>query len=115
MNTGSGRGRPARYHNATCRQRARRARIATNHHAALTTLAALETATGALRHAILTNNDITQAHRRITDTTAELATQLLPPIPQSPDLSPAANTPVTKPVTTQQPASNRTMTPQLVA
>ncbi len=48
MNTGSGRGRPARYHNATCRQRARRARIATNHHAALTTLAALETATSAL-------------------------------------------------------------------
>jgi hypothetical protein len=115
MTTGSGRGRPARYHNATCRQRARRARIATNQHAALSTLAALETATSALRHAILTNNDITEAHRRITDTTAELARQLLPHTPQSPDLSPAANVPVTKTVTTQQPAPDLPPTPQLVA
>jgi hypothetical protein len=104
MNTGSGRGRPARYHNATCRQRARRARIATHHHAALTTLTALETATSALRHAILTNNDTTEAHHRITDTTAELAKQLLPRTPQPLDSSPAAHKPVTKPVTTQRPA-----------
>jgi hypothetical protein len=103
MNTGSGQGRLARYHNATCRQRARRARIATNHHAALTTLAALETATSALRHAILTNNDITEAHRRITDTTTEPAKKLRPHAPQAPDLNPAANTPVTKLVATRRP------------
>jgi hypothetical protein len=103
MNTRSERGQPARYHNATCRQRARRARIATNHHAALTTLAALETATSALRHAILTNNDITAAHRRITGATAELTKQLLPHVPQTPDLGPPDKAPVTKPVTTEQP------------
>jgi hypothetical protein len=113
MNTRPRRGRPARYHNATCRQRARRARIATNHHAALTTLAALETATSALRHAILTHNDTTEAHRWITDTIAELARQLRPHTPSSPDLGPVADVSVRKAVTTQQPAPDLTpVTPE---
>ena len=68
----------------------------------------METATSALRHAILTNNDITEAHRRIMDTTAELAKQLQPDAPPSSALGPAPDAPVTKPVTTERPTRNLT-------
>jgi hypothetical protein len=63
-----------------------RARIATDHHTALATLAALDAATSALRHAILTNNNIAEAHRRITDTTTELTNQLFH-TPRSPPIT----------------------------
>lgn len=103
MTTGSKRGRPARYHGATCRQRARRTRLTTHHDAALSTLASLETAVSELRHAILTNKDTTEAHSRITAAAAELAEQLQP-VHHSPT-SPAADKPVTKYVTIPQTAS----------
>lgn len=88
LTTRSQRGRPARYHDATCRQRARRARLATDQHATLTTLTALETAVRELRHALLTNQDTSPAHRRIATATAELTRQLTDgPVPTSPDQS----------------------------
>jgi hypothetical protein len=103
MAAGSKRGRPARYHDATCRQRGRRARLATYHDAALNTLASLETAVSELRHAILTNRDTTDAHGRIAAAAAELADQL-EPVSHCATSSPAAGTPVTKPVTISNPA-----------
>jgi hypothetical protein len=73
---GTKRGRPARYHNATCRQRAHRAGRANRHDAALRTLASLEEAASALRHALITDKDTADAHSRIIERVAELSQQL---------------------------------------
>ncbi|HEX5116059.1 MAG TPA: hypothetical protein VFW65_12750 [Pseudonocardiaceae bacterium] len=117
LTTRSQRGRPARYHGATCRQRARRARLATDQHATLGTLTALETAVRELRHALLTNQDTSPARSRIATATAELTRQFTDgPVPTSPDQSyvtesvmePAPLVPVTVsrpvPTTTDEPA-----------
>jgi hypothetical protein len=59
------RGRPARFHNAACRQRAHRARHASRHHDALAALTALEAAASELRRTLLTGSDTTEAGSRL--------------------------------------------------
>lgn len=77
---GSNRGRPARYHNAACRQRARRARLATRHGDVLAAVAAVEAAAAEVRHAVLADGDTDQAARLLTRAAAELA-RLAPAAP----------------------------------
>jgi hypothetical protein len=99
----SGRGRPARYHDATCRQRARRARLATDHQATVDSLASAESAVSALQRAVLTNSDTTEQYRLLTDVIAELGHQLQHAPQSRVDVHPA-DEPVTKPVTINPPA-----------
>lgn len=99
IGAGSGRGRPARYHDAACRQRARRARLATDHHATLGALADLETAVSAVRHAVLAGHDPTEGYRHILAATAALADQLAPATRESGATTERA---VTEPVTTPE-------------
>jgi len=101
VGTGSGRGRPTRYHDAACRQRARRARLATDHHATLGTLTDLETALSAVRHAVLAGQDPTEGYRHILATTTALTDHLTPATPE-----PGAETEpaVTESVTTAETA-----------
>jgi hypothetical protein len=91
------RGRPARYHDATCRQRAHRARRATQHEAAFDTLAQVEGAATELRHALTANRDTAAAYGRIVQATAKLAQQLEHDVPVS---EPNRASHVTKSVTT---------------
>jgi hypothetical protein len=91
------RGRPARYHDATCRQRAHRARRATQHEAAFDTLAKVEAATTELRHALIAKGDTAAAYGRIVQATANLAQQLEHDVPVS---EPSRASRVTRSVTT---------------
>lgn len=102
MTVGTKRGRPARYHDATCRQRAHRARRANQHDATLHILTSLEEAATALRHALITNKDTAEAHGRIIDRVAELSQQLDHPKPAA-DHTSATATAVTEPVTDSPP------------
>jgi hypothetical protein len=72
----SKRGRPARYHDATCRQRAHRARWATQHEATFDTLTKVEAAITELHHALIANRDTAAVYGRIVQATAKLAQQL---------------------------------------
>jgi hypothetical protein len=78
LTNGSKRGRPTSYHDTTWRQRAHRARQATRHDSALSTLASLEAATSALRHALITNKDTAEAYGRTIAAAAKLTEQLEP-------------------------------------
>jgi hypothetical protein len=71
------RGRPARFHNAACRQRAHRARQASRHHDVLVAIAELEAATSELRRTVLTDADIDDAGRRLARAST-VVHQLLP-------------------------------------
>lgn len=110
---GAKRGRPARYHNAACRQRARRARLATDHGDVLAAVAAVEAAAAEVRHAVLTNNDTTQAASRLTGAATELA-RLVTPAPAILTDEPPAP-PVTKPVTQDKPRASRAKRPTTLA
>ena len=99
------RGRPARYHNAACRQRARRARVATHHWDVLAAVAAVEAAAAEVRHAVLADGDTDQAAQRLTRAAAELA-QLLPAAPATEADEPPVP-PVTKTVTEDKPRTSR--------
>ena len=70
------RGRPARFHNAACRQRARRARRAGSNGDLLAAIADLETATSELRRAVLTGADTAQAGRHLADASMTVAASL---------------------------------------
>jgi hypothetical protein len=95
---GSGFGRPARYHNATCRQRARRARLATTHSEVLEALAAVDSATGELRRAVLAGEGPDKAGHQLVQAAAELAQRLgLPNTGLATE--PVTGRPVTKSVT----------------
>ena len=94
----SGRGRPARYHNATCRQRSRRARLANGHALTLDLLTSLETAARELRRALLTDHDTTDAYARLAQTARDLAGRL-DPLHTGPAADAAVTKSVTKPVT----------------
>lgn len=104
--TGANRGRPARYHNAACRQRARRARIATQHGDVLAAVAAVETAAAEVRHAVLADGDVDQAARLFTRAAAELA-RLVPAAPVAQEDQPT----VTKPVTENKPRTSLVKNP----
>lgn len=105
MASGLNRGRPARYHNAACRQRAHRARVATRHGDVLAAVAAVEAAAAEVRHAVLADGDADQAARQLTRAAAELARLVTAaPTPEA-DESPAR--PVTKPVTEDRPRAGR--------
>ncbi|PWK82249.1 hypothetical protein C8D88_114117 [Lentzea atacamensis] len=110
---GTKRGRPARYHNAACRQRARRARLATDHGDVLTAVAAVESAAAEVRHAVLANRDTAQAASRLAGAAAELA-RLVTPAPTVPTDEPPAP-PVTKPVTEDKPRTSRAKRPARIA
>lgn len=102
---GSKRGRPARYHNAACRQRARRARVANSHGDVLAAVAAVEAAAAEVRHAVLTDGDAGQVARQLTRAAAELA-RLVTPAPAVEAAEPPAPA-VTKPVTEAKPRTSR--------
>jgi hypothetical protein len=95
---GAGRGRPARYHNATCRQRARRARLAAVHGDVLDALTAVESATSEVRRAVLIGESPDDAGRRLARAAAELTQRLGLPRPGL-TTEPTAGRPVTKSVT----------------
>jgi hypothetical protein len=99
IGTGSGRGRPARYHNATCRQRAHRARLATDHHDTLAALANLDAAVSDARHAILTGQDPAEGYRRILAATGTLGGHLAPVTPLTPESDTETDSAVTESVT----------------
>lgn len=107
---GAGRGRPARYHNATCRQRARRARLAAVHGEVLGALTAVESATSEVRRAILLGEAPEAAGRQLAQAAAELTQRLGLPHPGL-TTEPATGRPVTKSVT---PPSAETELPQPV-
>lgn len=74
---GAARGRPARYHDATCRQRARRARLATNNTDLLAAVTAVETVVSQVRRMVLTGEQPpTDTGSRLQQTAAELAERL---------------------------------------
>lgn len=107
---GAGRGRPARYHNATCRQRARRARLAAVHGDVLDALTAVESATSEVRRAILIGGSPDDAGRQLAHAAAELTQRLGLPRPGL-TIEPVAGRPVTKSVT---PPSEETELPHPV-
>jgi hypothetical protein len=101
------RGRPARFHNATCRQRARRARLASRHHDVLTAIAELEAATRQLRHVVLSGGDTSEATRRLARASVAVH-ELLPNaapsgVPTPPARRPAPRTPTASPHAYQPP------------
>jgi len=126
---GAGRGRPVRYHNATCRQRARRARLITAHSEVLNVLAAVESATSEVRSAILAGKNPEEAARRLAQAAVDLTQRLgltrqdvaidhtdgrpvtksvTPPRGRTEPARPAPTLPVTKSVTEQdRPARRR--------
>lgn len=112
------RGRPARYHNAACRQRARRARVATQHGDVLAAVAEIEAAAAEVRHAVLTDGDTDQAARQLTSAAAELA-QLVTSAPASATPAATQETPptpaVTKPVTQDAARASRAKRPVWIA
>lgn len=110
---GAKRGRPARHHNAACRQRARRARLATDHGDVLAAVAAVESAAAEVRHAVLTNSDTVQAASRLAGAAADLA-RLVTPAHAIPANEPPAP-PVTKPVTQDKPRTSRAKRPARLA
>lgn len=103
------RGRPARYHNAACRQRARRARVATRHGDALAAVAAVEAAAAEVRHAVLTDGNADQITRQLTRAAAEVARLVTPAAEAAEPPAPAVTKPVTeaKPRTSRSPRSTR--------
>ncbi|SMD19055.1 hypothetical protein SAMN05660733_05401 [Lentzea albidocapillata] len=105
LEAGSKRGRPARYHNAACRQRARRARVATRHGDVLAAVAAVEAAAAEVRHAVLTDGNADQITHQLTRATAEVA-RLVTPAPAAEAAEPLAPA-VTKPVTEAKPRTSR--------
>jgi len=78
LQAGTNRGRPARYHNAACRQRARRARLVTRHADVLAAVAAVEAAAAEARQAVLTDGDVEQAAHQLTRVSDNLARLLAP-------------------------------------
>jgi hypothetical protein len=92
------RGRPARFHDATCRQRAHRARRASHHHGVLAAITDLEAAVSELRRAVLTGGDTTETSHRLTRAAATVE-QLLHAAAPSTSPPPAAEEPVAKSVT----------------
>lgn len=102
---GTNRGRPARYHNAACRQRARRARLTTQHADVLAAVAAVESAATEVRRALLTDGDAEQAASQLTRAAAELA-QLVTVAPTTETAEPTTP-PVTKPVTQKKSRTSR--------
>jgi hypothetical protein len=107
VGAGSGRGRPSRYHDAACRQRARRARLATDHHATLDTLAELDTGVSAVRHAVLAGHDPTDGYRQIFAATTALTDHLAPNTREpGPNTEAAATESVTTPEPTPEGAAS---------
>lgn len=92
------RGRPARFHNAACRQRAHRARRASHHHGVLAAITELEAAVSELRRAVLTGSDTTETSHRLGRASAAVE-QLLHDAASSTSAPPATEAPVTKSVT----------------
>jgi hypothetical protein len=73
----SKRGRPTRFHDATCRQRAHRASLATRHHDLLSTLVTVESTISDIRRAILSGQEPSDnAGRRLQEATSEVLRQL---------------------------------------
>lgn len=106
---GANRGRPARYHNAACRQRARRARLTTRHGDVLAAVAAIETAAAEVRRALLADGDAERAASQLTQAAAELA-QLVTVAPTV-ETTESPAPPVTKPVTEGKPRTSRAKPP----
>lgn len=102
---GTGRGRPARYHNAACRQRARRARLTTQHADVLAAVAAVETAAAEVRRAVLGDGDSERATNQLTRAAAELS-QLVTVAPTA-EVAEPPTSPVTKAVTESKPRTSR--------
>jgi hypothetical protein len=74
---GAVRGRPARFHGATCRQRARRARLATNNTELLAAVTAVDTVVSEVRRTVLAGEQSpADAGSRLQQTAAELAERL---------------------------------------
>jgi hypothetical protein len=85
----SGRGRPALFHNATCRQRARRARLASKHAEILAAVTAVEAAVSELKRMVLTNDvPPADASRALEQATTELTNQLRATTPDTQDHQP---------------------------
>ena len=100
----AGRGRPARFHGAACRQRAHRARLASERADAVAALVAVEDAVSEVRRALLTGSEsvITGAAERLERATGGLFGRLRDHGPSSTPVVPDAERQeeiVTKPVT----------------
>jgi hypothetical protein len=91
---GTGRGRPALFHNGTCRQRARRARLVSKHAEILTAVGVVEAAVSELRRIVLASNaPSTDAGRVLEQATAALTSRLrdaTAPAPSTPETLPEA-------------------------
>lgn len=102
--SGSGRGRPARYHNAACRQRARRARLVKRHTDVLAAVATVETSAVEARQAVLSGGNVEEAALQLTRAATDLARLLAPTPVTRTDAVPVSPPPiVTKPVTESEP------------
>ena len=99
----TGRGRPARFHNGACRQRAHRAK-ASQPIAVLAALDAVETAAREIRWAVLTSSPTRQAAHQLADAMRELTEHLREqtPIRRASDtaITHSATTPVDAPPST---------------
>lgn len=100
---GTGRGRRARFHNATCRQRAHRARVASRHGEVLDALHVVESAVVELRRVVLAEEAApTEAGRRLEQAAQELVRRL-DEVSAAQAATPTTATPrVTKPVTVSE-------------
>lgn len=79
LSTGARRGRPAKFHNAACRQRAHRARLASQYAHVLDALTAVDAAVAELRRAMLTEpNPPESASRQLMLAATEVAQRLAP-------------------------------------
>ncbi|WP_134046332.1 hypothetical protein [Amycolatopsis arida] len=102
------RGRRPRYHGAVCRQRARRARIASQYGGLLAAVAEVEATASALRAALLAGADPADLVGKLRATTNAVVTvSAAPEVPdESHDASPSAGD-VTKSVTSTGASNSR--------
>jgi len=92
------RGRPARFHDAACRQRAHRARRASRHRGLLAAIAELEATASELRRTVLTGRDTADAGSQLARAGATVE-QLLHDAVSSTSVLLTSGDPVTKSVT----------------
>ncbi|GAA3430987.1 hypothetical protein BJ998_000865 [Kutzneria kofuensis] len=109
LSAGASRGRPARYHGPTCRQRARRARLAVINSEVLDAVAVVESTISEVRRAVLAGESPGEAGHQLVRAAAELAERLGLSGAGSP-ADPSADRPVTKSVTLPSDQTEPSMT-----
>ncbi|WP_156934776.1 hypothetical protein [Pseudonocardia spinosispora] len=107
----STRGRPNRFHNATCRQRAHRAALAVRHQELLSTLVTIESALSEIRRSVLSGQELpSDAGRHLSEATNEALRQ----INEVTALPVAADTDAKRPATSAQRIDVSPVVPRVV-